>query len=575
MDEELTAPQYRVFAGYTLLQPLASSTRAVLYRVDRSAGQAQQNLLLKRYKFSNLAFSKDLQRRCAFLRRVHHPSLPTILDQGVSGERPFIVRKYISGLNLRQIQRIYASRREAFPIEQLVNMLLSVLEAMDIVQRTSFKAGRAQLSHAELSASHILLDFAGQAHILGFESNRLLEGQASAASTSAAVLDCTLPAALLYQQIRMNSLHAQKAQDDLSAQRSSLEHRLVPVLRRTLQLSAGEKALQSPGELAAELQKCLEQQGFVAINSQLFGQELSHIAEELGQKDPSAILVLPMRQENVSAQVPGEMPNILNFSSDDDLVPPPLDDDDDDVTRYAPLPEAPKREIPAPIDFGLGSADKSTQSLPPFEVKEGHQALHDSQAQFLGEQFSEILDPFDEQSAEFELSSHPPSQNPFEPVTAAAFFSGTELASTNKQFGSIISDFGYLTSAALHKVLQNIGENQSLVEYLQQQGLLDPEQVLDVLGRYYDMRVLSDDEVDLLHPDARLHDTLPASFIAAHMIVPLRRDEIKLAATVLTSRPRAQQQLVEAKILLDAEQLRVMLASTKAVKGLIAQLYAD
>lgn len=570
MSEDTTAPHVRSFAGYILRETLRSTPRTSLHRAARPELDPDKRYLLKRYKRPDASLAKVIQHRCKLLRRVSHPCLPAILDHGRSNDFPFIARDFLRGLDLRQIIRSLASQGLTIPIEQLSALMVPVLEAIDIIHRGSTRQEHPLLTHGDLSPTHLLVDHSGKAHILGFESHRGPDFNTPALAT----LDISVPAATLYAHLRALHLEPADHQESLSDRRLRFAETLKPIVRRGLGLDPA-RAFASPGALASALRESLHFSGF-SLDTQGLGNTVEALGKALRSGDKSGIFPLPLQHRRMA---PGPKNNLLltlDLGRSDDVQPPPFADEDDVTLSQVRAPKNRTKknlQIPAPIDFGAPVDDKRSQPLPPFEVNAGTPNLRKEQAEVIGSLFSEILDPFDERSAEFELQGRTPTSSPFDPSQTDLHNLGAFGPQGNRRIGNVLTELGYVTSADIRQALHTQGRDQRLGEHLLRQGLINEAQLIEALGLLYDLRVLSPTEVQQLQPDPQILQTLPKSFVTTHRVLPLKIDHERSSAKVLIVDPSQHQLLTETRVLLEVEHLEPLLASRAAVDPLIQRCY--
>ncbi|MFH1812156.1 MAG: DUF4388 domain-containing protein [Pseudomonadota bacterium] len=554
-SDEVTARQERLFAGYHLLNRVSISDHAELYRARQPSLAEGKRFLVKRFRNKDGAFSQALSRRCSKLRSLSHPLIPAVLDHGNAHGYPYMARRYVRGISLNRVVRQLAQRGLALPLEQLMTVVVRVLDAVEVAHVASTADGITTLTHGDLSPSHILLRLDGTPLVIGFESPRGEEPHVPARPQ----LDISVPSAILYSHLRTTHLVATQEDDTVSERRRRLIDSVQPIVRRGLGLDP-KRAFRSPRDLADALRGCLDYSGFTSEPADLVP-TLEALVDVTQSGDTSGLRPLPLQQRRTNS-APLSPAIDVGLSEDAPLTRSPLDE--------VSVPRRPA--APAPVDFGEPVPQPPrAHPLPAFEWMDGDEALAEETARAISESFSDILDPFDDVSAEFEFTD---ISNPFgfEASTDQAALAAARSQSTQR-IGNVLAELGFVSYRDVRQALDRQGRGVRLGEALVRQGSITELQLVQALGVLHDLPVLSDAQVSELVPDAVAVAALPATFVAAHRIVPLAVDAASSVAQVLMVDPTDREAMVEARVLLEVQCLQSKLATRDATDALIARLY--
>jgi len=567
MHEEVTAKQSRVFAGYHLLRRVNISATAEIYRASQPDLAPGKRFLVKRYASKNPTLAHAIARRCMKLRAVNHPTLPPILDHGVVSGFPYVAREYVRGVDLQRLMQRLTQRELTLPLEQLVAILSAILDGLDLLHLASKKESPSALTHGDVSPEHIMVSKDGSPTLIGFETPRGHVSQLPAP----AMLDISVPSAIVFSYLQ-STRHAPPHDDQtLNQRRRQLREAVEPLARRGLDLDA-KRAYRSPGELRDALRDCLDFAGFLHEPSGLAA-TLASLAESAQGADDTVIgpgqPALTPRRTSTGDQ-PLQPALDVGFPDSNPMASPPLPGE--------PSGTWPRRSprVPAPIDYG--GSRRSTDDpdlahpLPAFEIGIGDDALEDETAAWFEEMFPDIIDRFDEESAEHSFDE---ISNPFgiDQLTGSRS-EEVERTRTVQRIGNVLIDLGFVSHADVHRALASQGRGGvRLGEALVMDGVITEAQLVQALALLHDARPLRADEVDGLKPDAQVVKLLPTTFVAAHRIVPISIDAARDAALVLVADPSDVQTLTETRVLLDTRQIHLMVSTRDALDSMISRIY--
>jgi general secretion pathway protein E len=109
-----------------------------------------------------------------------------------------------------------------------------------------------------------------------------------------------------------------------------------------------------------------------------------------------------------------------------------------------------------------------------------------------------------------------------------------------------------------------------LVDLLVSEGLATPEQVLEALGQQLGLPIRP--QIDASAVDEELALKVPIGFAKSHVLLPLGRDPDG-ALRVAVSDPLATEPLDDLRLLFDGSELRIELATQRAILGAINEVY--
>lgn len=166
--------QGAVLAGrYELLQPLGSGGMGIVFKAhDR---KLDETLALKVLR-PEAAGREDMARRfhseIKLARKVRHPHVCAIHEYGEDGPLRYITMEYIEGVDLRQV----LARDGAFAPARAWELSLQVAGGLKAIHD-------AGVIHRDLKSPNIMLDPAGQAHLMDFGIAKRADHQGPSTST--------------------------------------------------------------------------------------------------------------------------------------------------------------------------------------------------------------------------------------------------------------------------------------------------------------------------------------------------------------------------------------------------------
>lgn len=153
-------------AGYQVVREIGRGGMGAVYEAQRQVGGGWQRVALKLLR---LEWKNDPELMSRFLGEqkilatLEHPNIARMYDAGFSADgQPYIALEYIEGLSLDA----YA-HRQRLAITQRIKLFLSVLEAVQY-------AHEKLIIHRDLKPGNVLVDSAGQPHLLDFGIAKLV-----------------------------------------------------------------------------------------------------------------------------------------------------------------------------------------------------------------------------------------------------------------------------------------------------------------------------------------------------------------------------------------------------------------
>jgi serine/threonine protein kinase len=171
-DEDAVASAGDRVGPYQLIQEIGRGGMGSVWLADRVDGAFKRRLALK---LPRLVWAAGLARRMARERDIsallEHPHIARLYDAGVDDRgRPFIAMEHIDG----QAIDVYC-REHALDLRARLKLFVQVVRAV------AYAHGQL-IIHRDLKPANVLVDAAGQVHLLDFGIAKLLDGAGSAES---------------------------------------------------------------------------------------------------------------------------------------------------------------------------------------------------------------------------------------------------------------------------------------------------------------------------------------------------------------------------------------------------------
>ncbi len=159
----LCADTPAVFGGrYRVVRELGRGGMGVVYLAERLGTDFQQRVAIKCLPWrSDPAAEARLERERKILARLRHPRIARLIDGGTEQGRPWLAMEYVEGV---PFDRALAGRS----LRERLGLWLKVAEAVA-------HAHAALVVHRDLKPGNILVDGAGEPHLLDFGVAGLLE----------------------------------------------------------------------------------------------------------------------------------------------------------------------------------------------------------------------------------------------------------------------------------------------------------------------------------------------------------------------------------------------------------------
>lgn len=114
------------------------------------------------------------KREARIMSNLHHPGIVSVLDFGYEDGSYFMVLEYVHGLHAGRWKKFVHGLKQPFPVERSVQIVLSVLEALDYAHKLCDAEGRPlHIVHRDISPSNVLIDVDGHVKLADFGIARM------------------------------------------------------------------------------------------------------------------------------------------------------------------------------------------------------------------------------------------------------------------------------------------------------------------------------------------------------------------------------------------------------------------
>lgn len=165
LDERLSRKLKIRIPGYELLDEIDRGGQATVYRArELTSGLTVAIKLLHAGPYADASARQRLAREIAALKSLNHPNIVCVIDAGQTEDGlDYLVMNYVSGTRLDDLWKRH--RGAPAPAESDPAALLRLFKTIcDVVNVAHLKG----IVHRDLSPSNILVDSAGQPHVLDF-----------------------------------------------------------------------------------------------------------------------------------------------------------------------------------------------------------------------------------------------------------------------------------------------------------------------------------------------------------------------------------------------------------------------
>lgn len=166
-DEGGASLRGRRFGAWEIEDELGRGGMAVIYRVRRVDGAAEQTAALKLLTVASLSRNgaEQFRRETDILARLAHPHIVGLIDAGIADDgTPWLTMPLVAGKHIDAW-----CDQHALDTRQVVNVFLQVAAAVAAAHRNL-------VIHRDLKPSNVLIDHEGQARLLDFGIARLITG---------------------------------------------------------------------------------------------------------------------------------------------------------------------------------------------------------------------------------------------------------------------------------------------------------------------------------------------------------------------------------------------------------------
>ncbi|OGH57296.1 MAG: hypothetical protein A3G34_04485 [Candidatus Lindowbacteria bacterium RIFCSPLOWO2_12_FULL_62_27] len=154
------------FGNFKLIRELGHGGMGAVYLAERpGGGNAVALKILPEHFTKNETFIMRFRRECDLMRRLDHPGIPRLCDEGEAGGRRYLAMEYVPGLSLEQY---LADAQGRVSPEK-------ALEVLGGVARILSYAHRQGVIHRDVSAKNILLGDGGEMKLIDFGIAKLAD----------------------------------------------------------------------------------------------------------------------------------------------------------------------------------------------------------------------------------------------------------------------------------------------------------------------------------------------------------------------------------------------------------------
>ncbi len=150
----------RTIPNYVILEEIHRGGQGVVFKAIQES--TKRTVALKFILQGSFATERQrfrFEREIALASRLTHPNIVTVYDGGIANNQPFCAMEYIEGKRLSEyvIELIHSKRN----VRQIVELFCRVCEAVGYAHTRG-------VVHRDLKPANILVDSAGQPHVLDF-----------------------------------------------------------------------------------------------------------------------------------------------------------------------------------------------------------------------------------------------------------------------------------------------------------------------------------------------------------------------------------------------------------------------
>lgn len=157
LDERATTLPERV-GPYEIVRLIGQGGMAMVMLAESPSGE---RVAVKWLDRSSASMNARFQREVATLRRLHHPNVVRVIDDGVERGRPFMVMELVEGPDLR----VYATKLRERPAEERYREVCRVGAALCDALEAVHALG---LIHRDVKPANVLLDRRGAPRLADF-----------------------------------------------------------------------------------------------------------------------------------------------------------------------------------------------------------------------------------------------------------------------------------------------------------------------------------------------------------------------------------------------------------------------
>jgi tetratricopeptide (TPR) repeat protein len=156
LQEELSVLR-QALSGYEFLEQIHYGGQGVVYKaVQQSTGRTVALKVLIDGRLASAGQRRRFEREVDLLARIQHPNIVTLCDSGVVRGRPYFAMELIEGLAVDDYALLHAPRAK-----DRLRLFITVCRAVSAAHLQG-------IIHRDLKPANVLVDDAGQPHVLDF-----------------------------------------------------------------------------------------------------------------------------------------------------------------------------------------------------------------------------------------------------------------------------------------------------------------------------------------------------------------------------------------------------------------------
>ncbi len=161
------------FGKYTLIERVAVGGMAEIFKAKTHGVDGFEKLLaikrLHRRLCEDQDFAMMLVDEAKISVQLNHANIGQVFDLGYFNNQYFIVMEYIDGLDMHQILRMLARRRQRIPLEVAVYVAAQACEALHYAHNKNDENGQSlEIIHRDVSPQNVMVSRDGEVKLVDF-----------------------------------------------------------------------------------------------------------------------------------------------------------------------------------------------------------------------------------------------------------------------------------------------------------------------------------------------------------------------------------------------------------------------